>query len=52
MRGEVNSFRFNETPIIIILLALDTLDTKTTISYNSSIISRAFINPQGMKVNG
>jgi len=47
----MNSFRFNETPIIIILLTLDTLDTKPTISYNSFIISRAFINPQGMEVN-
>ena len=47
----MNSFRFNETPIII-LLTLDTLDTKPTISYNSFIISRAFINPQGMEVNG
>jgi hypothetical protein len=52
MRGEVNSFRFNETPIITILLALDALDTKSTISYNSSIISRAFINPQSMEFNG
>jgi len=48
----MNFFRFIETPIIIILLTLDTLDTKPTVSYTSSIISRAFINPHGMEVNG